>query len=57
MEPCVPSQINPLTPKISLVNLLTVCHTVLVMLVWRIGTGSINNPLIDIFLCSHHLSG
>ena len=57
MEPCVPSQINPLTPKISLVILLTVCHTVLVMLVWRIGTGSINNPLIDIFLCSHHLSG
>ena len=28
--------INPLTPKISLVILLTVCHTVLVMLVWRI---------------------
>ena len=28
---------NPLTPKISLVILLTVCHMVLVMLVWRIG--------------------
>ena len=28
--------INPLTPKISLVILLTVFHTVLVMLVWRI---------------------
>ena len=28
--------INPLTPKISLVILLTVCHTVLVMLIWRI---------------------
>ena len=28
--------INPLTPKILLVILLTVCHTVLVMLVWRI---------------------
>ena len=27
---------NPLTPKISLAILLTVCHTVLVMLVWRI---------------------
>ena len=27
---------NPLTPKISLVILLTVCHTVLVMLVCRI---------------------
>ena len=26
----------PLTPKISLVILLTVCHTVLVMIVWRI---------------------
>ena len=30
------SRINPLTPKISLVILLTVCHTVLVMLVLRI---------------------
>ena len=29
-------QINPLTPKISFVILLTVRHTVLVMLVWRI---------------------
>ena len=28
--------LNPLTPKISLVILLTVYHTVLVMLVWRI---------------------
>ena len=27
--------INPLTPKISFVILLTVCHTVLVILVWR----------------------
>ena len=27
---------NPLTPKISLVILLTVCHTVLLMLVWII---------------------
>ena len=27
---------NPLTPKISLATLLTVCHTVLVMLVCRI---------------------
>ena len=32
-----PQQVlNPLTPKISLVILLTVCHAVLVMLVWRI---------------------
>ena len=28
--------LHPLTPKISLVILLTVCHTVLIMLVWRI---------------------
>ena len=28
--------IKPLTPKISLVILPIVCHTVLVMLVWRI---------------------
>ena len=28
--------LHPLTPKISLVILLTVCHTVLMMLVWRI---------------------
>ena len=27
---------NPLTPKISSVILLTVCHSVLVRLVWRI---------------------
>ena len=42
--------INPLTPKISSVILLTVCHTVLVMLVLRIWyCRSTNNPLIDIF--------
>ena len=29
-------EVNPLTPKISLVIPLTVCHTVLVMFVWRI---------------------
>ena len=28
--------VNPLTPKISLVILLIVCHSVLVELVWRI---------------------
>ena len=31
-----PSSFNPLTPRISLVILLTVCHTVLVMLICRI---------------------
>ena len=47
--------VNPLTSKISFVILLTVCHTVLVMLVSRIK-GSTSNPLTDIFLYSHHLS-
>ena len=28
--------LNPLTPKISLVILLTVCQMILIMLVWRI---------------------
>ena len=28
-------ELNPLTPKISLLILLTLCHTVLLMLVWR----------------------
>ena len=30
------TEVNPLTAKISLVILLTLCHIVLVMLVWRI---------------------
>ena len=30
------TEVNPLTPKISLVILFTLCHIVLVMLVWRI---------------------
>ena len=29
-------RINPLTPKISLVILLTVCQTIIIMFVWRI---------------------
>ena len=53
------SCINPLTPKISLIILSTVCHTVLVMLVlvWRIWhwINLSNNHLIDIFLYSHHI--
>ena len=48
--------LNPLTLKISLVILLTVCHTVLVMLVWRIWDGINLLPLIDIFPSSQHLS-
>ena len=49
-------KINPLTPTILLV-ILTVCHTVLEMLVLEFGIGSTYNPLIHIFLYSHHLSG
>ena len=48
-----PNRLNPLTPKISLVILLTVCHTVLVMLVWRICIESTYNPLHDMLLYSH----
>ena len=44
--------INSLTPKISLVLLLTICCTIL-MSIWRIGIGSTNNPLTDILLYSH----
>lgn len=48
---------NPFTPKISLVIILSVCYTVLLMLVLRIfGTESTYNPLIEIFPYSHHLS-
>ena len=50
---------NCLTPKISLVILLVVCHIVLVMLVWRIWywiKGDNYYPLVNIFLYSHHLS-
>ena len=49
--------LNPLTPMISLAILLTASHTVLVMLVWRIGIRSTYNPLADIYIFySHHLS-
>ena len=48
-------ELNPLTPKISLVILLTVCQTILVMLVGRMWYRTISNPIVDIFLYSHHL--
>ena len=48
---------NPFIPKISLVSLLTVCNAILVMSVRRICIWSTNNPIIDIFLHSHHFSG
>ena len=44
---------KPFTPEISLVILLTVCYTIFMMLVGKIGIGSTNIPLIDIFLYSH----
>ena len=50
--------INPFTPKIWVVILLTVCHTT--QLLWcyfgEFGIGSTNNPLIYIFLYSDHWS-
>ena len=36
--------------------LLNDFHTILTMLVPRIGMGSADNPVIDIFLSSHYLS-
>ena len=42
--------LHPLTPKISIEILLTVCHTVLEMLVWRIWSWSNSSPLIDLQL-------
>ena len=54
--PVLAFSLNPLTPKILLVILLTVSHIVLVMLVEESGIESTNNLLIKIFLNSHHLS-
>ena len=48
--------LNPLTPKISLVIFLTVCHTIIVIFCGEFGIGSLYNPLFDIFPQSHHLS-
>ena len=44
---------NPLT---QVVILLTVCHTALMMFVWKFGVGSTYIPLIYIFLYSYNLS-
>ena len=49
-----PPVVNPLTPKISLVILLTVWHTILMMSTREFGIGSTDNPLIDNLLYSHH---
>ena len=52
--------VNPFTPQISLVILLTVCHTKLTMLLYmyfgEFGIVSTSNPLIDFFINSHHFS-
>ena len=48
--------INPFTPEILLVILLTVCFTILVMLVLRIWSLINLKSLIYIFLYSHNLS-
>ena len=52
--------VNPFTPQISLVILLTVCHTKLTMLLYmyfgEFGIVSTSNPLIDFFVNSHHFS-
>ena len=45
-------QLNPLAPKILIVILLTVRHIVLVILVWRFGTGSTNYFSLKLFLFS-----
>ena len=45
--------LNRFIPKISLVILFTLCHTIVMMLVGRIWIGSNDNPLVDVFLCSH----
>ena len=50
--------INLSTPKIWIVILLTICHIILTMSVWRewYCIGSTNNPLTYMFLCSHPFS-
>ena len=53
LSKCVFKSLNPLTPKISLVILLTVCQTILIILqCGEFGIRSISNPIIDIFLFS-----
>ena len=55
---CQVSQINfkPFTPELSIVILLTVCHTILINDFGEFGIGSTNNLLIDISLYSCPLS-
>ena len=48
--------VNPLTPKISLANLLTTAKQFSLHWFGEFVIYSISNPIIDIFLYSHHLS-
>ena len=55
-QPVTALLINPFTPMILLVILLTVSSTLLIILVGEFGIESYDNPLTDIFLFTHHLS-
>ena len=45
-HPIVSFDLNPLTPKISFVILFIVCHTIHVMLVWRIWTFTLKYSIL-----------
>ena len=55
-QPVTALLINPFTPMILLVILLTVSCTLLIILVGEFGIESYDNPLPDIFLFTRHLS-
>ena len=55
-QPVTALLINPFTPMILLVILLTVSSTLLIILVGEFGIESYDNPLTDIFLFTRHLS-
>ena len=55
-QPVTALLINPFTPMILLVILLTVSYTLLIILVGEFGIESYDNPLTDIFLSTYHLS-
>ena len=55
-QPVTALLINPFTPMILLIILLTVSSTLLIILVGEFGIESYDNPLTDIFLFTCHLS-
>ena len=55
-QPVTALLINPFTPMILLVILLTVSCTLLIILVGEFGIESYDNSLTDIFLFTRHLS-